>query len=1139
MKELSHISSKITLLLLFWGSLILHAQTVAIPDVNFEQFLIAQGIDTNGQNGNILTSDAQAITTLDITVSTVTDLTGINAFSNLTQLDVGDNAISNINLTALMQLEQLTIDGNSALTSIDLSQNTLLESLVLKSPNFGSAMPLTALDLSSNNNLLDVEMYRVGNLSNLVLPSNPILLTNFKIINHDNTALNFANFDSLENLHIQGGANGLNITLPNIQTNLKEIYISSIGINNVDVSAYSNLEKLSLFNVYLQTLSLPSTNTFTQLTIWHHNFIAPLDLSSVPNLIDLDIRFNQSAPLIINLVGNPNLENVWLTHNDLNAIDFTHNTLLKNLRIYDNNLSVLDVTQNNLLERLDANNNQIPAIDLSQNQVLHYLNLSNNLLPTIDLTSNIELTSINLSHNLFTTTGTDLTQNIDLSSLNFSHNQISSLDITQNSELRYLVLSHNLFTSNSILYDFENIRASNGDILGGKLDVSFNQISGSIPDFASLIHTGAGGQNDYTRYFELNFNNNNFEFGDFENQHAAYLNFTTLTSPPPFNTVVMREYHYAPQAKVNTILNPNINAGDDITLSTIVSGAQNHYQWFKDGNPILGAPDSPYYTIYDATGCDAGVYHCEVTSDLVPFENANPPGTNNRNLLLIRNDITLSVNTSESCVSLSYPLDGAINVPVNGNIIWNDNPSACGYFLTAGTTSGGSNIYNNIDVGDVNSYPWPTNLPANTTIYITLTPYFESGNILNCTEESFTTNTDIVLPNCTNLKQPLNAATNVSINSSIIWDPALNASGYLLSLGTNPGGTSILNNQDVGNVTSFTPTNPLPSNTTIYVSITPYNSAGNASACTEESFTTETIVVVPSCTSLSNPLNAATNVSVNTAIDWNAITEADGYLLSLGTNPGGTSILNNQDVGNVTSFSPANPLPSNTTIYVSITPYNSAGNASACAEESFTTETIVVVPNCTSLSNPLNTATNVSVNTAIDWNAITEADGYLLSLGTNPGGTSILNNQDVGNVTSFTPTNPLPSNTTIYVSITPYNSAGNASACTEESFTTETIVVVPNCTSLSNPLNAATNVSVNTAIDWNAITEADGYLLSLGTNPGGTSILNNQDVGNVTSFTPANPLPSNTTIYVSITPYNSAGNASACAEESFTTETIV
>lgn len=51
------------LLLLFLISLTgisINAQTVAIPDSNFEQALIDLGKDTNGLNGNILLSEAQA-----------------------------------------------------------------------------------------------------------------------------------------------------------------------------------------------------------------------------------------------------------------------------------------------------------------------------------------------------------------------------------------------------------------------------------------------------------------------------------------------------------------------------------------------------------------------------------------------------------------------------------------------------------------------------------------------------------------------------------------------------------------------------------------------------------------------------------------------------------------------------------------------------------------------------------------------------------------------------------------------------------------------------------------------------------------------------------------------------------------------
>jgi len=72
--------------------------------------------------------------------------------------------------------------------------------------------------------------------------------------------------------------------------------------------------------------------------------------------------------------------------------------------------------------------------------------------------------------------------------------------------------------------------------------------------------------------------------------------------------------------------------------------------------------------------------------------------------------------------------------------------------------------------------------------------------------------------------------------------------------------------------------------TTIFVTIIPYNTAGNALACTEESFTTETII--PLCTNLTTPLDSTTNVTITTDLDWTAIANADGYILTVGTTAG-------------------------------------------------------------------------------------------------------------------------------------------------------------------------------------------------------------------------------------------------------------
>ncbi|GAL73098.1 hypothetical protein [Jejuia pallidilutea] len=266
----------------------------------------------------------------------------------------------------------------------------------------------------------------------------------------------------------------------------------------------------------------------------------------------------------------------------MNALDVTQNSILRELRVDNNNLTVLDVTQNPLLYRLDASNNQLPSIDLTQNTVLEYLNLSNNVIPTLDVTQNVALRSINISFNLFTGSGLDLTQNLDLSSLDISHNQIASLNITQNADLTSFNLSFNIFPGNDILNQFATLTANRGRLLG-RLIANNNLLSGPIPDFYGLYDPTI-----QTRRFELFINENRFHFGDFESQHLGLVNLTTTMSIGPSPDVVIRNYWYAPQDKVNNIENFNRNAGDNITLTTTVRGAQNHYVWFKDGIAIPG-----------------------------------------------------------------------------------------------------------------------------------------------------------------------------------------------------------------------------------------------------------------------------------------------------------------------------------------------------------------------------------------------------------------------------------------------------------------------------------------------------------------------------------------------------------------------
>ncbi len=196
----------------------------------------------------------------------------------------------------------------------------------------------------------------------------------------------------------------------------------------------------------------------------------------------------------------------------------------------------------------------------------------------------------------------------------------------------------------------------------------------------------------------------------------------------------------------------------------------------------------------------------------------------------------------------------------------------------------------------------------------------------------------------------------------------------------------------------------------------------------------QTVTSVPSCTTVSAPANGATFVSTTPTITWSSVGGASGYKISIGTTSGGTDVVNNVNVGTSTSYTvaAANPLLNNTTYYVSVTPTNSLGDATGCTGSSFTTLSIP----CPTVNSPGLNATGVPLKPTIKWTSVTGATGYKLSLGTTSGGTEILNNVDLGNVTTYTLASALAPNTTYYYTVNSYNGSSSSASCTVRSFTT-------------------------------------------------------------------------------------------------------
>ena len=133
------------LLLLLIIPLLSFGQITMIPDSNFEQRLISFGYD-DILDGTVLTAAIDTVTQLEVSYYGISDLTGIQDFTDLTELFCAYNGLTSIDVTQNTALSFLHLAGNQ-LTSLNISQNTSLTQL------WCDDNQLTSLDLTQNTSL--------------------------------------------------------------------------------------------------------------------------------------------------------------------------------------------------------------------------------------------------------------------------------------------------------------------------------------------------------------------------------------------------------------------------------------------------------------------------------------------------------------------------------------------------------------------------------------------------------------------------------------------------------------------------------------------------------------------------------------------------------------------------------------------------------------------------------------------------------------------------------------------------------------------------------------------------------------------------------------------------------------------------
>jgi len=275
------------LLLLFTG--IVKGQIVNIPDAVFKNRLVnTLTVDIDGDqfadadadtnnDGEISFSEALAVTSLlvgraNISDPLINDLTGIEAFTNLTHLSCYGNNLTTLDTSAFTNLTSLEFFGNH-LTSL----------------NTATLTNLTYLNCSGND-YTSLDLTGLTHLNQLDCTDNPQL-----------TSVNLANL-----------------------VTLTRILISGNQLTSLDVSTLTNLTSLNCLANPISAINFGSISNLTYLNYRATN-VMTIDLSSLVNLITLECSGQE---LNLNLTALTQLQSLTTYGGNYDLLDLSANTNL-------------------------------------------------------------------------------------------------------------------------------------------------------------------------------------------------------------------------------------------------------------------------------------------------------------------------------------------------------------------------------------------------------------------------------------------------------------------------------------------------------------------------------------------------------------------------------------------------------------------------------------------------------------------------------------------------------------------------------------------------------------------------------------------------------------------------------------------
>lgn len=470
------------------------AQNVTIPDANFKAALLSDAIINTVDDGEISIAEAEAFTgTINVSGEGIADITGVEAFINITGLTISNNSITSldlsnntglfnvnalnndiatVNLTGLDKVTYLNLSNNE-LDAVDISDMTDLLSLFISNNN------LSSLDVSNNTKLTLLQPAQ-NNLSSIDL-SALVDLETLQIQVNDLSTIDLSNNTKLRGLNVENN----NLTSLDLSNNpdIIQVLVPINPIVSLDLSSFSGIIQVDVRNCpELTTLNVKNGNntnvnsfratntpkltcivvddvTYSE-TNWteidaEDEFVA--DANGCQCLVEIpDANFK--AALVANDAIDTDMDDEisceeaeafdgTIDVTGLSIADFTGLEAFVNLDIFKgggNTATSIDVSANTALTRLEIYNLPLSSLDVSNNVNLDYLQFGKNTtFSSIDLSNNTLLRILSCPNTpAFTTIlGTEALVNVDYFYIQGC--SIESLDLSKCVELNQLRAQNN------------------------------------------------------------------------------------------------------------------------------------------------------------------------------------------------------------------------------------------------------------------------------------------------------------------------------------------------------------------------------------------------------------------------------------------------------------------------------------------------------------------------------------------------------------------------------------------------------------------------------------------------------------------------------------------------------------------------